>query len=145
MIGMTKSKVLGGGLALLLVPAAASLALAGSFDHAQVQPRVTIFNQKAQGQTVAVSYVHLPKAGYVAIYGSDSDGKPAGDPLGNIALKAGDHRDFKIELKAAPPANTKLWAALYEDKDGDAKLDKAKDVAFWPGAKLPYENNFVIE
>ena len=74
-----------------------------------------------------------------------ADGKPAGDPLGNIALKAGDHRDFKIELKAAPPANTKLWAALYEDKDGDAKLDKAKDVAFWPGAKLPYENNFVIE
>ena len=62
-----------------------------------------------------------------------------------IPRKAGDHRDFKIELKAAPPANTKLWAALYEDKDGDAKLDKAKDVAFWPGAKLPYENNFVIE
>ena len=145
MIGISKSKDLGGGLALLLIPATASVVRAGSYDHAQVQPRVTIFNQKVEGQTVAVSYVHLPNAGYVAIYGSDANGKPTGDPLGNIALKAGDHRDFKIELKSAPPANTKLWAALYEDKDGDAKLDKSKDVAFWPGAKLPYENNFVIE
>ena len=145
MLTSKKLKLFGGGLSLLMLPAAATVAIAGSYDHAQVEPTITAFDQKAQGNVVSVSYAHLPKTGYLAIYGSDAEGKPTGDPLGSIALKAGDHRDFKVELKSAPPANTKLWAALYEDKDGDKKLDKSKDVAFWPGAKLPYENRFQIQ
>ena len=140
-----KSALLGGGLALLMLPATASVATAGSYDHAQVDPTVTVFNQKVQGQSVTVSYAHLPKAGYIVIYGSEADGKPTGEPLGNVALKAGDHRDFKVELKAAPKPEMRLWAAYYEDKDGDAKLDKSKDTAFWPGGKLPWENRFQIQ
>jgi hypothetical protein len=139
------SSIVAGGLALLMTPALATTAFADTRNHALVDPTVTIFNQKAQGQTVSVSYAHLPKPGYIVIYGSDASGKPTGDPLGSIALKAGDHRDFKVELKAAPAPETKLWAAMYEDKDGDAKLDKSKDVAFWPGGKLPWENNFQIQ
>lgn len=97
MIQARSPKLLRGGLALLMLPAAATVAYANTTDHALVDPTVTIFNQKPQGNSVAVSYAHLPKAGYVAIYGSDANGKPTGDPLGSVALKAGDHRDFKIE------------------------------------------------
>lgn len=141
----SKSHILGAGMALLMLPGLAIAAKADTTKHELVDPTVTVLNQKPQGQSVNISYAHVPKAGYLVIYGSDADGKPTGDPLGVTALKAGDHRDFKVELKAAPAANAKLWAALYEDKDGDAKLDKTKDMAFWPGNKLPWENKFQIQ
>lgn len=137
-----KFALYGGGLALLMAPAITAHA---ATPHEATEPSVMAFNQKAQGQAVAITYVHLPKAGYVVIYGSDANGKPTGDALGNVALKAGDHRDIKVELKSVPAPNTKLWAALYEDKDADAQLDKSKDVAFWPGGKLPLENQFQIQ
>lgn len=144
MLTVMRSKVMSGGLALLMIPAVALPAFAATPNEATA-PSVMVFGQKAQGQTVAVSYAHLPKDGYIVIYSSDKDGKPSGDPLGNIALKAGDHRDFKVELKSPPPPDSKLWAALYEDKDGDKKLDKSKDLSFWPGGKLPWENQFQIQ
>ena len=140
-----KSLLVGGGLTLLMIPATTGIAVAASDDHARVAPAVMAFDQRAAGKAVTISYVHLPKSGYLVIYGSDSNGKPSGDPLGTVALKSGDHRNLKVDLKAEPASNTRMWAALYEDKDGDAKLDKTKDIAFWPGGKLPFENRFQIE
>ena len=61
MITSYKSKIAGSGLALLMLPALAATAKADTRNHALVDPTVTIFNQKAQGQSVAVSYAHLPK------------------------------------------------------------------------------------
>jgi hypothetical protein len=148
----TKSTLISGGLALLMIPALAATASAttsmpgAAGSQTQLtEPSVLIFNQQAEGQSVLIRYVLMPKSGYVAIYGSDASSKPTGDPLGYVHLKSGDHREIKVELKSAVPSNTQLWAAMYEDKDGDAKLDKSKDQAFWAGSKLPWENKFQIE
>ena len=77
-----KSLLVGGGLTLLMIPATTGIAVAASDDHARVAPAVMAFDQRAAGKAVTISYVHLPKSGYLVIYGSDSDGKPSGDPLG---------------------------------------------------------------
>ena len=147
-----KSTVLASGAALLMIPGLAATAIANSPEAAKAgpqtsltEPSVLVFNQKADGKSVLIHYTLMPKAGYVAIYGSGADGKPTGDPIGSVHLPAGDHRDVKVDLKAEVPAKTQLWAAMYEDKDGDAKLDKTKDQAFWAGSKLPWENKFQIE
>jgi hypothetical protein len=149
---LLKSSALATGAALLMMPGLATTAIANSPEAAKAapqtsltEPSVLVFNQKADGKSVMIHYTLMPKAGYVAIYGSGADGKPTGDPLGSIHLPAGDHRDIKVDLKSEVPAKTQLWAAMYEDKDGDTKLDKSKDQAFWAGQKLPWENKFQIE
>jgi hypothetical protein len=140
------------GLALLMTPALTTTATANSPEAPKAgaqtsltEPSVLVFNQKTEGKSVLINYTLMPKPGYVVIYGSGADGKPTGDPLGHIHLTAGDHREIKVDLKSEVPAKTQLWAAMYEDKDGDTKLDKSKDQAFWAGSKLPYENKFQIE
>lgn len=107
-------------------------------------PSVLVWNQKIEGGNVLVKYAHLPKNGYIVIYGADAAGKPSGDPIGSIALNAGDHRDIKVPLQSTPAAGTKLLTALHEDVDGDSKFDKAKDVALWSMDKLPSDGQFVV-
>ena len=147
-----KSPVLGGGLALLMLPALAATAHAvtseagaPSTQSSMSPPSVLTFDQKPDGQSVLLRYAYLPKNGYVVIYGSGADGKPGDDPLGNIALNAGDHRDIKVKLDAAPAAKSQLWTALYEDSDVDAKFDKAKDKPLWPVGQLSHGGRFTIQ
>ena len=141
-----------GGLALLMVPlsslpvrAATDGAAAPAATGAITPPSVLVFDQKSEGSSVIIKYAQLPRAGYIAIYNSDATGKVTGEPLGHVALKAGDHRDVKVQLSKAPPASAKLRAALYEDKDGDSKLDKSKDVSFWADGNLPAGGMFQLQ
>lgn len=107
-------------------------------------PSVMVWNQKIEGGSALVKYAHLPKNGYIVIYAADAAGKPSAEPLGWLALSAGDHRDVKVPLQPAPAAGTRLLTALHEDVDGDSKFDKAKDVALWSLDTLPSDGQFVI-
>lgn len=146
------TRIVLGGLALLLIPTASMTAVAAT-DNAPAPaatgaiapPSVLAFDQKADGGNVTIKYAHLPRAGYLAIYNTDASGKITGEPIGHVALKAGDHRDVKVQLSKAPPASAKLRAALYEDKDGDSKLDKSKDVSFWTNGALPSGGMFQVQ
>ena len=129
------------GLALLIVPATIAHAIVAP---AMTPPDITIFDQKPADGSVLVKYAYIPKDGYIVIYGAGSDGKAADDPLGSVALKAGDHRDVKIKLSEPPASKTTLWAAMYEDGDNDQKFDKGKDKPVW-SASLPAQNRFSIQ
>lgn len=50
--------------------------------QAHTDPSLIVFDQRNAGKAVSFSYVYLPFDGYVAVYGSDADGKVAGDALG---------------------------------------------------------------
>ena len=72
------------------------------------------------------------------------DGKPGGEPIGTLHLKAGDHRDVKVPLKHRTCAGSALWTAVYQDKDGDMKLDKSKDAPFWSVTEIPADGKFIV-
>lgn len=139
-----------GAVALLAAPlfawnafAAPQAPQARDATEAQTDPSVIVFDQKSTGKAVSFSYVYLPSDGYVAVYGSDADGKRTGDVLGYVPLAAGDHRNVSVELGKDLKSGMTLWGSLYQDLDGDKKLDKGKDTAFWPDGK-PLENRFNI-
>lgn len=127
------------------------LAVAGGVAHAatgsaaNTEPSVMVFDQTIRDGKVSISYAHLPKNGYVVVYGTSADGKPSGEPLGHVELKSGDHRDITVRLDRVPAAGTKLWASLYEDRDGKAGFSRGNDISVWQGGKLPSENSFVIK
>lgn len=137
------------GLALLMVPLLAAPSFAANDPAAatgSIPPAsILTFDQKPDGKSVTVKYAQLPKNGYIVVYGSDADGKPAKEPLGYTALKSGDHRDIKVELSAAPAAKSRLWTSLYEDKDGDSKLNPSTDVSFWADRPLSAGGMFQIQ
>jgi hypothetical protein len=141
--------ILSCGLALLMLPALAGPSFAANDPAAAVgaipPPSALTFDQKLDGKTVTVKYAHLPKNGYIVIFGSDADGKPTKEPLGHVALKSGDHRDIKVELSAAPAPKTRLWTGLYEDKDGDAKLSMSNDASFWADRAMSAGGMFQIQ
>lgn len=107
-------------------------------------PSVLFFNQKAEGKSVTLEYAHLPSNGYVVIYGADKEGKPVGEALGYVELKAGDHRNVKVELNRTAEAGQRLWASLYSDRDQKPGFDKTADLPFW-GDQLPWQNQIVIQ
>lgn len=125
--------------AAALVGAAAVAQAAPSTD-----PSILVFDQAAKGEEIKLSYVHLPKNGYVAIYATDSQGKATGEPLGSVSLKAGDHRDVAVKLSKTPSPGTALKAAMYEDTDNKPGLQKGADAAVWGEGRIPPENKFVI-
>ncbi len=106
-------------------------------------PSVIVWNQKVEGKTVKLTYAYLPKDGFVVIYGSDAAGKMSGQPLGNAAIPAGDHRDVKVTLTTEPKKGSKLWATLYEKTDKNGKFDD-KDQAVWKSGELPLQNMFEV-
>lgn len=147
---MTKHRSKLGLAALLAAPLFALKAVAapiapGVPDVALdvTDPSLIVFDQKADGGSINLSYVFLPHNGYVALYGSDADGKVTGDVLGYVPLPSGDHRNVTVKIDKAPESGTTLWASLYRDVDGDKKLDKEQDKPFWPNGK-PLENSFNI-
>lgn len=138
-----------GGTALLMMPAMSDPAFAatdaGANTLAIAPPSVLTFDQKLDGKTVTIKYANLPNKGYLVIYGSDAEGKPAKEPLGYVALSAGDHRDIKVELTKVPAKNSRLWTSLYNEKNGNSKLEKGTDVSYWAGRPLSTGGEFRIE
>lgn len=138
-----------GAVALLLAPLfvmsahAAPEAPKANVAEARTDPSVIVFDQRSGSKAVSFSYVYLPVDGYVAVYGSDADGKVKGDVLGYVPLAAGDHRNISVDLGKETESGMILWGSLYRDVDGDKKLDKGKDTAFWPDGK-PLENRFSV-
>lgn len=84
----------------------ATLAAAGT------PPSVIAMSQKLKGDSVSITYAYMPKAGNLAIYSSTKSGKMSAEPVGHIALPAGDHRDIQVDLSSKPATGTKLWAVL---------------------------------
>ncbi len=120
------------------------LANAATGSASTTEPSVMVFDQTIRDGKVSISYAYLPKNGYVVVYGASTDGKPSGEPFGHVDLKSGDHRDITIKLDRVPAAGTKLWASLYEDRDGKTGFSRGADVSLWQGGKLPLENSFVV-
>jgi opacity protein-like surface antigen len=108
------------------------------------EPSVVVFNQKAEGKTIKLSYAYLPKDGYAAIHAADANGKPTGEAIAHVALKAGDHRDIKLTFNAEPKTGATYWVALYTEGGGDGKLD-SNDKPLWQVSQLPAENMFTIQ
>ena len=107
-------------------------------------PYVLILDQKAEASSIVLKYIYMPVNGYVLVFPLDANGKPAAEPIGEVALKSGDHRDVKLTLKSEPAANTHFWAGIYEDKDGDGKYDPAKDVRYPDSGPEPGSNFFTV-
>lgn len=73
---------------------------------------VIAMNQKMKDGAVSITYAFLPKDGTLEIYAVGSSGKVEGSPLGKIALTAGDHRNFKVDLKSAARTGAELRAVV---------------------------------
>ncbi len=108
-------------------------------------PYVLIMDQKPSGASIVMKYIYMPVNGYVLVFATDGNGNPSGKPIGEIALKSGDHRDVKVDLNPTPKAKSTLFADIYVDKDGDGKYDPAKDAKYPSSGPEPGSNFFTIE
>ncbi len=133
------------GGALLATPIFMANAETAAPAGALTPPYVLIMDQKPDGGAIVMKYIYMPVNGYVLVFSTDADGKPTGKPIGEIALKSGDHRDVKVGLKPAPKAKSTLFADIYVDKDGDGKYDPAKDVKYPSSGPEPGSNFFTIQ
>lgn len=148
---MTLLRYKAGVAALALAPFIAMKAIAAPIEPVAVNvdpdvtdPSLIVFDQQAGSNAVTFSYVYLPHDGYVAVYGSDGEGNAATDEvLGYVPLESGDHRNITVEIDQELESGQTFWASLYRDDDGDKKLDKSEDSAFWPEGK-PFENKFNV-
>lgn len=147
-----KTRAIKSGLALATLAATGMLFVAnattatttGAAPTVATEPSVLVFDQKIASNEVTIDYANLQRGGYVVIYSSSADGKPNKDALGHSPLKAGDHRNVKVKLSAAPQPGSVLWASLYVDTDGQAGFDKSKDNSVWRDA-IPSSHRFVVK
>jgi hypothetical protein len=100
------ARALGIAIVSTLLTGTAALAAAGT------PPSVIAMSQKLKGDSVSITYAYMPKAGTLAIYSSTKSGTMSVEPVGHVALPAGDHRDISVDLKSKPASGTKLWAVL---------------------------------
>lgn len=125
--------------------AAPSASYAATGETATAPPSVLAFDQKLQDSKIVVDYAHLPTAGYVAVYGTDKDGKPMGEPLGYSKIDAGEHRQLTISLNQQPKSGQRLWLNLYKDADSDPTFKPGSgDEPVWSKGELPAENMILI-
>lgn len=75
-------------------------------------PSIIAMNQKMKGDSVTITYAFLPKDGTLDIYAVNSSGKIEEKPLGRVELKAGDHRNVKVDLSSPPKKGTRLQATF---------------------------------
>jgi hypothetical protein len=146
MISMTRNTIFACAIGLLMIGGTTLSANAASPvapDQSQTPPSILVFDQKVDGSEVLIEYAYMPSDGYILVYGADKDGNKKGEPLGKLALEAGDHRKFKVPLTSAPPAGSAAWASLYANVDGKPGIDRNQDKSFWAQA-LPMENRFLI-
>lgn len=131
------------GLALLIGSGGLAASSMAAID--KPDPSVVVFDQSLKSNSIMVDYAYLPQQGYVAVYSSDKDGKPAGKPIGHVNLEAGDHRQIKVTLNEPAQSGEKLWVSLYKDGDGNPNLDvSGKDLPLWERAQIPPPNSFVL-
>ena len=97
---------------------ASTLGVAGAFAATPgTQASVIAMNQRTKGDAVSITYAYAPKDGTLAIYAVDPS-RPNANPIGEVALSTGDHRDVSIKLKEDPKSGTKLWAVVEQGKGG---------------------------
>lgn len=102
----------------LLGVAALSAVLIADAAHADSGTPASIiaFNQKPANDAVTITYAYLPKLGALDVYKAGPDGMREGKSLGNVTLKAGDHRDIVVRLTTVPAKGTRLIAVIEKDK-----------------------------
>lgn len=125
-------------------PALAVTLAAGAALAMTTPPSVTVLNQAVKSNAVDITYAYLPTSGHVVVLGSDANGKLGDRILGSAEMKAGDHRDFKVNLTEAPKPGEKLWVSLYDDTDGKPGFDMKADKPVW-GDRIPLQNAFIVK
>ena len=98
-------------------------------NRAATAPSVIALNQKIKNDDVSITYAYLPKDGTLAIFESNGSGKMTGKPIGQVALKAGEHRDVKVQLESQPTSGTRLRAVL-EQQGGKALKGRPGEQSF---------------
>lgn len=143
----TKTSIIACALGLLMIGGAGLPSYANQPADAdgvsRTPPSVLAMDQKIEGKEVLIEYAYVPTNGYLILYGADKDGKKTGEPIGQLALNAGDHRKLKVQLTSVPPAGSALWASLYANVDGKPGIDPAQDKSVWAQA-VPSENRFYV-
>lgn len=76
---------------------------------------IKVSDQKFTGGEVTIADVNLPTDGFLVIHPSDASGNLIERSIGQVALKAGDHKAVKVKLAETHKAGDKLWAMLHED------------------------------
>lgn len=82
--------------------------------HASVIAR----NQKPENSSISITYAYLPKDGSLVIYSGNPGKSQNAKELGQVSLKAGDHRDVSVKLNSMPKAGTQLWAGVTPGNSG---------------------------
>lgn len=96
------------GAALLSTLLASGAAFAASGTPASI----IAMSQAPRHGAVSVTYAYLPKDGSLDVYAMSPSGKREAKPIGNVALKAGAHRDVAVTLKPMPEKGAKLLAVI---------------------------------
>lgn len=105
-------------VATLAVPLASGAFAASYGEHAdKFPPSIIAMNQKPKSGDVTITYANVPEKSTLAIFASDANGKMGTTRVGQTSLDAGDHRDFRVQLKPMPKNGARLWAVL-EGPDG---------------------------
>lgn len=99
--------VLSGVLLTTLLATGAALAGAST-----TPPSIIAMSQKPKSGAVSITYAYLPKDGALDIFAISSSGKMESEPLGNVDLKAGDHRDVSVTLNPLPQTGDRLVGVI---------------------------------
>lgn len=109
-------------LSLSVVSLTAAAAIAGTAIAAEGAIKVS--DQKVEGSTVTIAGVTMPEAGFVAIHGSDANGKmKAPEAVGMTQVEAGENEDVKVDLTESVEPGTKLYVMLHKDTGEKGKYE----------------------
>lgn len=87
---------------------------------------IKVMDQKAEGSTIVVESVTAPADGFLVVH-AVQDGKPVTPGShGYAAVKAGENKDVRIELDAAPMAGAEYVVMLHEDTGEKGKYEFAE-------------------
>lgn len=99
---------------------AAAITVSGAWAQ---DAMIEVMDQKAEGTTIVVASITAPADGFVVVHASQ-DGKPVvPGSHGHAAVKAGENKDVKIELDAAPTAGAEYIVMLHEDTGEKGKFE----------------------
>jgi hypothetical protein len=102
------------GAAVLAAPLATAALAADIYP-----PSVIALSQKPKAGEVSIAFANFPKKGKLAIFNSNREGQMGKTRVGQLALDAGAHRNFKVKLSPMPRDGARVWAVL-EQPDGKA-------------------------
>jgi plastocyanin len=90
---------------------------------ANVRPRVTALNQRTDGTSVTVREAAINRAGWVAIYPDDGNGRPdLAEPLGRRWVPPGRSLAFSVPLDRVMDRGLDLHAVLHYDDPVDGEF-----------------------